>query len=114
MKRLRALITLVMLATMVTPSVAAICASTMHIDPAAVDSTDQPMGCHDEGSGPVQKEDPDHETCPMAALCALAGVSLLFCSHSTADPVPGGNAFLETPLIDSSLTHAPLFRPPIA
>ncbi len=115
MKRLRVLVTLVMLTTMITPSVATICASAMHIDPAVLDSTDQPMGCHDEGSGQVQKEDPDHETCPMAALCALAGASPLFYGHPLADPAPDSDSFLETPaVLLSSLTHAPPFKPPIA
>lgn len=114
MKRLRVLVTLVMLTTMITPSVATICASAVHIDPSTLVSTELPMGCHDEGSGQVQKEDPDHETCPMAALCALAGAAPLFYSHPMADPIPGGDSFLETPAVLSSLTHAPPLKPPIA
>lgn len=122
MKWLRVLVTLLMLASAITPSLAAVCASSCAVgceDMAGMKATDMSqdpsgvtMNCHEDG-GQTQQGDSAHETCPMAAVCTLAVASPLSYGRHVIHHTPSTGFFPEAQTRLSSLPLPPPIEPPI-
>lgn len=115
MNSLRLIVTLLMLVFATTPTLAAVCASTVSKDCEQMSGNmagaGESMSCPCDQQTPADGHD---DTAAMAELCALAGAAALGHSLKTMPHATHAVHFPETAVIAVSLNPPPPHKPPKA